>query len=80
MRSKAVPVDKNGRKTPDWERWFAWHPVYVYASLTPGTLIRWRVWWEYCERKRTYHGGFDGTTCLKEYRLCEQKPGEDFQL
>lgn len=31
---------------PQWERWFAWHPVTVWHE---GRNIR--VWWEYVERQ-----------------------------
>lgn len=78
MRSAAKPVDKEGYPAPEWRPWFAWHYVYVYAEIVPGEIIRWRVWWEWVERKVTYHGGYDGTQREATYRLLHND--KDFQL
>lgn len=59
---------------PRWRRWFAWYPV---------TVGRYRVWLEWIERKREWHGAHDGYYPFDSYRLvsewpycCEQMRGE----
>jgi hypothetical protein len=46
------------KKKPEWQRWFAWHPVTIETQNNLKTT----VWLEYVERKGTI-----GYNCM-EYR------------